>query len=78
MEYKAGLAGLNVKRVDIRGASSLRRRVDCRALTGLAMCPACRLREDGGPRRNLLRKCQADAGPSPAHPENPPMKRGGG
>jgi putative transposase len=82
MEYKAGLAGLNVIYVDAKGTSSL-----CPICGGrLSLnryrrlrCLRCGLEEDRDVMavKNLLKRYKMNVGASSVHPESLPMKRGG-
>ena len=82
IDYKAKLAGLNVKYVDAEKTSSLcpicRGRLSLNGHRRLR-CPTCGLEEDRDviAVKNLLRRYQIDVGASSVHPEGPPMKRGG-
>ncbi|MEG9193950.1 MAG: transposase [Candidatus Methanoglobus sp.] len=82
VDYKARLAGLNVKYTDADYTSSL-----C-PVCGEKLspnghrqmkCPGCGLEEDRDviAVKNLLRRYQVDVGASSVHPEGPPMKGGG-
>jgi len=81
IDYKAKLAGLNVKYVDAKDTSSPR--PICRgklSLNGyrLMIYPTCGLEEDRDviAVKNILHKYQRDVGASSVHPESPPMTRG--
>jgi putative transposase len=82
VDYKARLAGLNVKYIEADYTSSL-----C-PICGEKLspngyrqmkCSECGLEEDRDviAVKNLLRRYQMDVGASSVHPEGPPMKRGG-
>ncbi len=81
IDYKAKLAGLNVKYVDAKGTSSL-----CPKCGGnlspngyrQMRCHTCGLEEDRDVAavKNLLRRYQRDVPASPVHGESSPMKRG--
>lgn len=79
IEYKAKLAGLNVKYVEAEGTSSLCPRCRDRLSPSgyrLMRCPRCDLEEDRDliAVRNIL---QMYVPPSPVQGESPPMKGGG-
>ena len=82
IEYKAKLAGLNVKYVNARGSSSLCPKCGVRLSPNgyrLMKCPECGLEEDRDivAVKNLLERYQMDVGASPVHPKSPPMTGGG-
>jgi len=82
MEYKAKLAGLNVKYVDAKGTSSLCPTCGVKLSPNeyrLTKCPICGLEEDRDvvAVKNLLRRYQMDVLPSSVQGEGPPMIGGG-
>ena len=82
IEYKAKLAGLNVKYVDARDTSSLclicRGRLSPNGYRRLK-CPRCGFEDDRDviAVKNLLKRSQIDVGASSVHLESPLMIRGG-
>ena len=82
IEYKARLAGLNVKYFNAKGTSSLCPQCGGRLSPNgyrRMKCLKCGLEEDRDivAVKNLLRRCKIDVGASPVHPESPPMTGGG-